>query len=270
MPGMVLAFVAAIILTLVSWTSGGDIILSMSEATPIAKKDYPQLFNVVEEMAISAGIPMPKVYVINDTAPNAFATGSHPDNAVVAITSGLLEKLDRDELQGVIAHEIAHIRNYDIRFMMLMSVMAGLIVLLSDFFIRSSWFGFGGGRRRSRDSDGGGGGYFFLIALLLAILAPLIAKLIQLAVSRKREYLADATSVQFTRYPEGLARALEKIASDEEPLEVANRATQHLYIVNPLQQYKWGSESMFSTHPPIARRIALLNEISGRLSHDSK
>ncbi len=258
--GMALAFVLSVVFSFISWYGGGDIILSMSGAKQIEKKDHPKLFNVVEEVAIAAGIPMPRIYIIEDTAPNAFATGRDPDNAVVAITRGLLEKLDRDELQGVIAHEIAHIRNFDIRFAMLMAVMVGVIVLLSDFFLRSSWFGLGG-RRRDRDSDSGGGGYWFIVALVLAILAPIFAKIIQLAISRKREYLADATAVQFTRYPDGLARALQKIAADEEPLESANRATQHLYIVNPLKNFKQGVDSVFSTHPPIESRIALLRQL---------
>jgi len=260
LPGIFIAGLLAAVMVGVSFYEGNNIILAMSGARRIEKRDHPQLFNVVEELAIAGGIPMPSVYLIEDTAPNAFATGRDPQNAAVAVTRGLIEKLDRDELQGVMAHEIAHIRNFDIRFAMLMAVLVGVVVLLSDFFLRGTFWG-GGGRRRS-SSKGGGNAIIFLVAIALAILAPLFAQLIQLAMSRQREYLADASAVQLTRYPDGLARALQKIAMDDEPLEAANRATQHLYIVNPLNKYKWGADSIFSTHPPIEKRVELLRRLS--------
>jgi heat shock protein HtpX len=203
---------------------------------------------------------MPAIYVIDDSAPNAFATGRDPEHASVAITTGLMEKLSRDELQGVMAHELSHVGNRDILFATMVGIMVGSIVLIADFFLRS--FIWGGGRRRSRDSRGGGGGAILvLIALLFAILAPLFAKLLQLAVSRQREYLADASAVKLTRYPEGLASALEKIARDREVLEVANRATQHLYIVNPIKPFEKRAKSLFSTHPPLEERVARLRSM---------
>ena len=258
--GLAIAIVVTFILLLVSYYGGRNIILGISHARRIEHADNPQLFNVVSEMAIAAGLPMPEVYIIDDTAPNAFATGRDPRHAVVAITTGLLQKLDRDELQGVIAHEMSHVRNYDIRFAMLMAVMVGIIAMLCDFAWRMSFYR--GDRRRERNGGGGSGGVqaiAMVVALLLAILAPIIAKIIQLAISRQREFLADASAAELTRYPEGLARALEKIAADPEPLEVANRATQHLYIINPLKSL--GGTSLFSTHPPTAERIARLRSI---------
>ncbi len=215
-------------------------------ATEVTHDDAPVLFNVVEEMAIAAGLPMPKVYIIDDSAPNAFATGRDPEHAVVAVTSGLLEKLDRDELQGVIAHEMSHVGNFDIRYAMLVGVLVGTTVLISDFFLRGLWFG--GGRRQ-----GGGQGQIIMlvVAILLAILAPLFARLIQLSISRQREYLADATAVQLTRNPKGLADALQKISGDREVLESANRATAHLYIANPIKKFEKRSKGLFSTHPPM-------------------
>jgi heat shock protein HtpX len=213
-------------------------------------------------MAIAAGLPMPKVYIIDDTAPNAFATGRDPEHASVAVTSGLLKKLDRDELQGVIAHEMSHVGNFDIRYAMLVGVLVGTTVLISDFFLRGLWFG-GGARGGGR--GGGGGGYIQLImivvAVLLAILAPLFARLLQLSISRQREYLADATAVQLTRNPKGLADALQKISGDKEVLEAANRATAHLYIVNPVKRFEKRAKGLFSTHPPIQDRIEILRSM---------
>lgn len=261
------ALVVAGIFFLFSWYGGAGMLLHMSGARPIVKADHPQLFNVVEELAIAAGVPMPRVHIIEDPSPNAFATGRDPAHASLAITRGLLEKLDRDELQGVMAHELAHVRHFDIRFAMLMAVMAGAVVLLSDVFLRLAFHGgLGGGRRRGgRDGDrsGGGKGQIFLIvaALLLALLAPLFATLIRLAVSRKREYLADAGAVELTRHPDGLARALAKLGNDPAQLADASRATQHLYIVNPLRNRRQGAESLFSTHPPITQRIARLRAL---------
>jgi len=262
--GIIFAFALTVIMLVFSYLGGAKTVLAISRARPIEKADDPQLFNVVEEMSISAGIPMPKIYIINDTAPNAFATGRDPEHSAIAITVGLREKLTRDELQGVIAHEMSHIRNYDIRFAMLMAVLVGVVALLCDFFLRSMWYG---GSRRSRrsssSSSGAGAGtlILLLVAILLAIIAPLIAKLIELAVSRQREYLADASAVDLTRNPEGLASALEKISKDKEVLEVANRATQHLYIVNPIKPFEERAKKMFQTHPPIKERIARLRSM---------
>ncbi len=254
--GIGLAMVIAVTMSLTAYYSGDKMILAMSRAKRIEKKDNPQLFNVVEELSIAAGLPMPAVYVIEDSAPNAFATGRDPEHAAIAITTGLLEKLNRDELQGVIAHEMSHIGNRDILYATMVGILVGTIVMVSDFFLRS--FFWTGGRRRKKGGQGGGGAIILVIAILLAILAPLFAKLLQLAVSRQREYLADATAVKLTRYPDGLASALEKIANDREVLEVANRATQHLYIVNPIKPFEKRAKSLFSTHPPIGERIARL------------
>ena len=229
--GLGLAFVAGIISGLATYYGGDRMVLAASRAREITHDDAPVLFNVVEEMAIAAGLPMPKIYIVDDSAPNAFATGRGPEHASIAVTSGLLEKLDRDELQGVVAHEMSHVGNLDIRYAMLVGILVGTTVLISDFFLRGLWFGGGRGGRRE------GGGQIQLImlivAILLAILAPLFARLLQLSISRQREYLADATAVQLTRNPKGLADALQKISSDREVLEAANRATAHLYIVNP-------------------------------------
>jgi len=257
--GVFLAGIVAIFASLSAYYSGDKAILSMSRARRIEKKDYPQLFDVIEELSISGNLPMPAVYVIEDSAPNAFATGRDPKHASVAITTGLMQKLNRDELQGVMAHEMSHVGNRDILFATMVGILVGSIVLVSDFFLRGLFWGRVGGRRKSAGSAGGAGGaIFLLIALVFAIVAPLFAKLLQLAVSRQREYLADASAAQLTRYPEGLASALEKIASDKEVLEVANRATQHLYIVNPIKPFEKRGSALFSTHPPIEDRIARL------------
>jgi len=258
--GLALAMIIAVVMSLTAYYGGDRMVLTMSRARRIEKKDYPQLFNVVEELAIAAGLPMPAVYVIDDSAPNAFATGRDPRHAAVAITTGLLEKLNRDELQGVMAHELSHIGNRDILYATMVGIMVGMIVMLSDFFLRSVFWG--GGRRRRKSGQGNSGAIMLVIALVLAILAPLFAKLLQLAVSRQREYLADANAVKLTRYPEGLASALEKIANDKEVLEVANRATQHLYIVNPIKPFEKRAKSLFSTHPPIEERIARLRAMT--------
>jgi heat shock protein HtpX len=258
--GLVLAFIVGIISGLATYYGGDRMVLAASRAREVTHDDAPVLFNVVEEMAIAAGLPMPKVYIIEDTAPNAFATGRDPEHATVAVTSGLLEKLDRDELQGVIAHEMSHVGNFDIRYAMLVGVLVGTTVLISDFFLRGLWFG--GGSRRG---GGGGGGYLQLImlvvAIVLAILAPIFARLLQLSISRQREYLADATAVRLTRNPKGLADALQKISGDSEVLEAANRATAHLYIVNPIKKFEKRAKGIFSTHPPIADRIQILRSL---------
>ncbi|MGH3087882.1 MAG: M48 family metallopeptidase [Rubrobacteraceae bacterium] len=255
--GLVLALIVGTISGFVTYYAGDKMVLAASRAKEITHEDAPVLFNVVEEMKIASGLPMPKVYIIDDSAPNAFATGRDPEHASVAVTSGLLEKLNRDELQGVIAHEMAHVGNFDIRYAMLVGILVGTVVLVSDFFLRTLWFG--GGRRRG---GGGGGGYIQLImivvAILLAILAPIFARLLQLSISRQREYLADATAVKMTRNPKGLADALAKISGDNEVLEVANRATSHLYIINPVKNFEKRAKRFFSTHPPIDERIAIL------------
>jgi heat shock protein HtpX len=264
--GAIAAAVVGILSATWSWFGGAAAILSMSGAQPIEKPEDPELFNVVEELSIAAGVPMPRVYLIDDTALNAFATGRDPQHAAVAITRGLRARLTRDELQGVLAHEMSHVRHYDIRFSMLMATMAGIIVFACDAFWRiirySSWTG--GGRRSSRDRDEGGGGLIvvilFVIAIILSIIAPIIAQFIQMAYSRQREYLADAGAVELTRNPYGLASALQKLADDEDPLvDTANRGTAHLFIVNPLRKLAAHNvDSMLSSHPPIQDRIARL------------
>jgi heat shock protein HtpX len=254
--GLVLALVVGIISGLATYYGGDRMVLAASRAKEVTHEEAPVLFNVVEEMAIAGGLPIPKVYIIEDSAPNAFATGRDPEHASVAVTSGLLKKLNRDELQGVIAHEMSHVGNYDIRYAMLVGILVGTTVLISDFFLRGLWFGGGRGGRR----EGGGNIQLIMtiIAIVLAILAPLFARLLQLSISRQREYLADATAVQLTRNPKGLADALQKISGDREVLEVANRATAHLYIVNPIKRFEKRSRGLFSTHPPIEERIKIL------------
>ena len=258
--GLAVAALIAAVMTLIAFFSGDRVILALSRAKQVSKESHPQLFNVVEEMKIAAGLTrMPRIYVIDDTAPNAFATGKDPDHASVAVTRGLLEKLNREELQGVIGHEMSHVKNYDIRFAMIAGILLGVVVLISDYFVRSMFYT--GGRRRSSRQKGGGGGLLVLLALVFAIVAPIFAKLLQMAISRKREFLADASSVELTRNPHGLANALRKIASDREPLEVANRATQHLYIINPVKSFGMKSRSLFSTHPPTEARIRILESM---------
>ncbi|MHB1156191.1 MAG: M48 family metallopeptidase [Phycisphaerales bacterium] len=264
---VVVGLMVAVASTMFSYYAGAATILSISGAREIQKADDPQLFNVVEELSIAGGIPMPGVYVMDSPALNAFATGRDPGNAAVAITTGLRQKLTRDELAGVIAHELSHIRHYDIRLTMLMATLAGLIVLAADMAWRIAFYGgSGGGGRRSSSNDKGGGAavvIVMVIAVLLMVVAPLLAKLIQLAVSRQREYLADAGAVELTRYPQGLADALRKLAGDDTPLETANKATGHLFIDNPFLHARGESDwdSAFSTHPPIHERIARLEAL---------
>ncbi len=261
--GLALALVVGVVFGLISYFAGDKMVLAASRAREITHDDAPVLFNVVEEMSIASGLPMPKVYIVDDSAPNAFATGRDPEHATVAVTSGLLEKLDRDELQGVMAHEMSHVANFDIRYSMLVGILVGTTVLISDFFLRGLWFsgGRGGGRR---GGDGGGGQLqiiMIIIAVVLAILAPLFARLLQLSISRQREFLADATAVRLTRNPKGLADALQKIGGDREVLEVANRATAHLYIANPIKKFEKRSKGLFSTHPPIEERVKILRAL---------
>jgi len=237
-----------------SYFAGDKLVLAQSQARELAAGEETQLRNIVETLSIGLGIPPPRIYVIDDTAPNAFATGRDPKHASIAVTRGLIDKLDRTELEGVIAHELSHVGNHDIRVMLLVTVLVGTIALLSDWMLRS--FAFGGGRR-GRDR-GGGGGVILIIAIVLAILTPIIAMLIQFAVSRQREYLADASGALLTRYPPGLASALRKIAADKEALEVANKATASLYFANPLKDAPRAMDGLFDTHPPIAERIRRL------------
>jgi heat shock protein HtpX len=243
-----------------SYFYSDKIVLSVSGAKQISEKSHKDLFRTVENLTIAAGLPIPKIYIIDDTAPNAFATGRDPKHAAIAFTTGILQKLNRQELEGVTAHELSHVGNRDTLVMTVVSVLAGTIALVADIFLRSMWYG------GDRDSDSKGNAIFMVIAIVAAILAPIAATLIQLAVSRRREFLADASGVLLTRYPQGLANALLKISHDKEPLEVANRGTAHLYIVNPLK----GSQAvgffagLFNTHPPIEARVKALREMEGR------
>ena len=247
--------------SIISYFSAGSMVLAISKAKPIEKKDNPKLYRIVENLAITAGLPMPKIYVINDSAPNAFATGRNPEHGVICVTTGLIDTLDKAELEGVIAHELSHIGNYDVRFMTLVVILVGVIVLISDWFIRFSIF--------SDDSDSGNDQFrliMMLVGILLALLAPIIGLMMQMAFSRKREYLADSSAALLTRYPEGLASALEKIDKNTEPLEAANRATSNLYIINPLRDNVKGDKrsrfaGLFSTHPPTTERIKRLREM---------
>ena len=245
-----LAVIISILMSVGSYWYSDKLVLKMSKAKLVEFESNKELYRLVENLCITAGLPLPKIYIIDDTAPNAFATGRDSEHAVVAVTSGLLQKLDRSELEGVIAHELSHIGNRDILLATVVVVLVGMVALLADFFRHSLWFGGG-----SRDNNKGGG-WIMIVAILLSILAPLFALLIQLAISRKREFLADADAALLTRYPEGLANALRKISGDSEKLEVANRATAHLYIANPFKGKK--VSKMFMTHPPIEDRIASL------------
>ena len=264
--GVVLAVGLATAMTVGSWFAGDALVMATSGAREVDRANppepYQQVVNVVEEMRLAGGLPPPRIWIIDDSAPNAFATGRDPEHASVAVTTGLLQKLDREELQGVIGHEMSHIGNLDIRFTLLVGVLVGAIALLADWFLRFTYWG--GGRRS--DSDRGGGGaaaLIFILALVLALVAPLIGRLVQAAVSRTRESLADATAVELTRNPIGLARALRAISDDSEVLEVANRATQHLYIVNPIKSFEERAKSLWDTHPPIGERIRALENIAG-------
>lgn len=251
----------AFLLTLLSYYGGDSVLLAVSHAREIRPSDDPQLFHVVEELCLAGGLPLPKIYLIPDSALNAFATGRNPRHASVAITTGLRQRLNRDELQGVMAHELSHVRHYDILYATLVAVMVGCLVMLCDIFLRSLWFG-GGRRRRDRDNGGAVQAVLLLIAIVLAILAPILARILQMALSRQREYLADAGAVALTRNPEGLASALEKLAADTEVLEVANRATAPLYIVHPIKRFEQRAASIFDTHPPLAERIRRLRSLT--------
>lgn len=262
---VLIAVVFSSVSAFISYFFSDKITLAISHAKEIDLKTQPQLYQVVENLTIAAGLPMPRVYIIEDTAMNAFATGRDPKHAVICVTTGLLSRLDRTELEGVLAHELSHIGNYDIRFMTLVVVMVGIITLLADWMVRFSLFG-----GKKRDSNDGGNGIFLIIGIILAILSPIVATLIKLAVSRRREFLADSSGALLTRYPEGLALALEKIAADTEPLEAANKATAHLYIANPFKSNARSEDgksstswitNLFNTHPPIEERIKRLRQM---------
>ncbi len=264
-----MAMIGSLCGSLGSYFFGDKMVLALSGARKASKKTDFTYFTVTENLCLAAGIPMPALYVIDDSAMNAFATGRDPSHASVAATTGLIARLDRTELEGVIAHELSHIKNYDTRLMMIVSILVGFVALLGDWFLRMSFFG---GHKKDEDRNSGQLGMIFFVAgFLLALLSPVIAQLIQLALSRNREFLADASAVGITKYPEGLARALEKLGKDREPLEVANKATAHLYIHSPFHSDSttkllgqnttaWFAQ-MFSTHPSITERIRKLKEM---------
>ncbi len=252
---LVIAIFIAILISFGSYWYSDKIVLSMTKAKPIAKKDNPELYRIVENLCITAGLPLPKIYIIKTKQPNAFATGRDAKHAVVAVTQGLLEKLERVELEGVIAHELSHIGNRDILLGTVVVILVGIVAMLSNLFIRISFFG-GGRRRDSR----GGGALLLILGIIAAILAPLAASLIRMAISRKREFLADTSGALLTRYPEGLARALEKITADSTPAKIANNSTAHLFISSPFkgkQATNWFTK-LFMTHPPVEQRTRAL------------
>jgi len=256
----IIAMVLAILTSFGGYFYSDKVVLATSGAVPIKKSDNPELYDVVENLCIGDGLPMPKIYIINDPSPNAFATGRDPKNSVVCVTSGILQKLDKAELEGVIAHELSHVKNYDIRLMGIVVVLVGFVAILANLFMRELWFGGIGNDRNERNNVQA---IFLVIGIILAILSPIAATLIQLAVSRKREFLADASGALLTRYPEGLASALEKISKDPAVLRTANNATAHLFIVNPFKgkSAKTWFASLFDTHPPIEERIKILRSM---------
>lgn len=246
------------IINFASYFFSDRLVLALTGAKEISKNDFPELFGIIENLTRTSRTPIPKVYMVNDPSPNAFATGRDPDHAVVAVHSGILERLDKGELEGVLAHELSHVRNYDTRVMAIVSMLAGTVALLADFFMRSLWFG--GNDRENKNS-----GIFIIVGIVAAIIAPIAAQLIRLSVSRRREFLADASGAALTHYPEGLARALEKISSYTAPSKTASTATAHLYISNPLGGGKKNAgswlASLFNTHPPIEERVRLLRRM---------
>lgn len=243
---------------LILYHNSDKMALAFSHAQPASADDYPQLNNIVEEVAIAAGIPKPKVYIINDPMPNAFATGRNPKNASIAVTEGLLSMMNREELQGVIAHEMSHIRNYDILIMTIAAIIGGLIVLFRDIFLRGMWFG---GRSRSNDRRGNAGAIFVIVGIALAIIAPILVFLIRAAISREREYLADASGAYLLRYPDGLASALAKIGGYKGKMQAASDATAHLFIANPFGKDRMSVSNLFATHPPIEKRVERLKQL---------
>lgn len=254
---IVIAMIFSILSTWSSYYYSDRIVLRLNKARPATKEENLKLVNILDALVVSSGLPCtPKLYIVEDAQPNAFATGRNPENAVICVTTGLLDKLEYYELEGVIAHEMAHIKNYDIRLSAVVSVMVGFVVMLADWFSRIAFYG----GRRDSDNDGKGKGIIMLIGLIFLILSPIFAKLMQLAVSRKREYLADATAIEFTRNPDGLISALQKISSDSNQLKVANNATENMYIVNPFRGKK-SSSSIWSTHPSIEDRVYALKNL---------
>jgi len=258
------ALAVGFLLTLGAYFGGDRAVLAAAgakELDPTAGEEERQFDNIVDELCVAANLPKPKLYVIDDTALNAFATGRDPDHASIAVTVGLMRKLDREEMTGVIGHELSHVRNFDIRYGLLVAALVGSLALLSDLVMR--WAFWGGGRRRDNDRDGGNAlqAIFIVLTIVLAILAPIAARLVQLAVSRQREYLADASSVELTRNPAGLERALAKLAADKEVLEVATKATAHMYIVNPVKHFEQRSAGFLATHPPLVDRINRLRAL---------
>ncbi len=257
--GVWLAIIISFGSTMISYFQGDKIALWTSGAKRITKKeDNPYVYRLIENLCIANGMPVPKIYIIEDSAINAFATGRKPELASVAVTRGAIEKLENEELEGVLAHEMSHVKNYDIRFMTLVAVMVGAISILANIFLRSRWF-LGGRRGNEREGGGQLAAIFMIVGIVLAILSPIIAELIKLAVSRRREYLADASGSLLTRYPEGLAKALEKIAAENMPMKQASQATAHLFLANPFQGKSL--KSLFSTHPPIEDRVKKLREM---------
>lgn len=253
-----IALIVSGVSSFIGYYYSDKIVLSISGARPADRKRDFEFYTVAENLALGAGVPKPALYVIPDTAPNAFATGRDPKHATICATTGLLQKLDRTELEGVVAHEMTHVVNYDTRLMSIVSVMVGLVALLADWFFRMSFWG----EKKRDDNEGNVDAIFMLLGIVFAVLSPIVATLIQLAISRRREFMADAGSVELTRQPQGLIKALEKISADREPLEVANKATAHLYIVNPFKGKMGGGvgwfASLFNTHPPMAQRIKAL------------
>jgi len=258
-----IALIVSGLMSIGSYYFSDRIVLTLSGARPANRKRDFVFFTVTENLSLGAGIPNPRLYVIEDSAPNASATGRDPEHAVICATSGLLEKLNRTELEGVIAHELSHVRNYDTRLMSIVAVLVGMVALIGDWFLRMTWFGRG---RKSDRKSGQLDALIYIVGIIFALLAPIVAKLIQLAISKRREFLADAGSVQITRQPQGLITALEKIAEDREPLEVANKATAHLYIANPFKDKNHGAvdwfSGLFNTHPPVSERISVLKKMT--------
>ncbi len=256
---MWIAVAFSVVSSLGSYYWGDKLVLAMSGARPADRRKDFDFFTVTENLAIAAGLPKPKLYVIDDTAMNAFATGRDPEHAIVCATTGILERLERRELEGVVAHELSHIKNFDTRLMAVVAILVGTVAFLADMFMRSLWWG----GRRDRDEDRGLGNILLVVGIVLAIISPIVATFIQLAISRRREFLADASGANLTRYPEGLARALEKLGRDKEVLEAATNATAHLYITNPFKDKSFGAwfSGLFDTHPPLTERIKILRSL---------
>jgi len=266
--GVIIALIIWAVMNLVAFFQGDNILLALSKASKIKRDDYPRLYNIVEEMRIASGLEkMPDIYIIDDPALNAFATGRDPNRAAIAVTSGLLQKLNRDELQGVIGHEIAHVNNRDVLLMSLCGILLGTIVILSWYATHMLFFSSMSGGRRSSSSGGGQAQLIiFAVGIILMILAPIAAQLIYFAISRKREYLADSSSALYTRYPEGLASALEKLAASTAPVKSANQSSASMYIINPFRKKGRAASDLSSTHPPISERIRILRSMAGGAS----